>query len=146
MQTDLTTKNSLGVPALARPRRVLLAEDNAELRELLGQMLRHDGFRVLEFGDGTRLLEYLGSMLLRDRASECPDLLITDIRMPGATGLEIVGGLRRAHWSVPVILMSAFDDEATRHAAKRVGGAVLFHKPFDLDDLRTAVLFMLHKH
>ena len=62
--------------------------------------------------------------------------------MPICTGLQILEALRQAHWHTPVILMTAFGDEATRKRAESLL-AVLFDKPFDMDDLRTAVAHLL---
>jgi DNA-binding response OmpR family regulator len=66
------------------------------------------------------------------------DLIISDIRMPICSGLQILQALRDARWSVPVILMTAFGDEGTRDRAEGLG-AIFFDKPFAIDDLRTAV-------
>jgi two-component system, response regulator, stage 0 sporulation protein F len=119
--------------------RVVVGEDDAEMRRLVVQALRRDGYDVGEAGDGTTLLA-----LLHDRAArgEHIDLVISDIRMPGCTGLQVLERLRSANDRVPVILMTAFGDEDTRIEAER-RGAVLFDKPFLLDDLRRAVGHLL---
>ena len=62
--------------------------------------------------------------------------------MPICSGLQILSALRDAHWRTPVILMTAFGDEATCKQAESLS-AMLFDKPFDLDDLRTAVANLL---
>ena len=62
--------------------------------------------------------------------------------MPVCSGLQILEALRQAHWRTPVILMTAFGDEATRKRAAALA-AVLFDKPFELDDLRATVKTML---
>jgi CheY-like chemotaxis protein len=126
-------------PLGVRRQRVLLADDDAELRLLIARMLRIDGYRVIEFSDGPSLLDHLGSSLARDRLEERPDLLVSDIRMPGVTGLDILSSLRASHWRLPVILISAFDDPSTHAQADRLGADALFHKPLDFDDFRTAV-------
>jgi DNA-binding response OmpR family regulator len=59
--------------------------------------------------------------------------------MPIASGLSVLESLRKANWRTPVILMTAFGDDATRARAEALG-AVLFDKPFDVDDLRTIAL------
>ncbi len=70
------------------------------------------------------------------------DLIVSDVRMPICSGLEIVRAIRDSGWTVPVILMTAFGDDETRDRAAQLN-AVLFDKPFDLDDLRTAVLSLV---
>jgi len=62
--------------------------------------------------------------------------------MPICTGLQILAALRDARWRTPVILMTAFGDEAVRRHAEGLD-AVLFDKPFEVDDLRTAVANLL---
>jgi len=126
----------------SRPFRVLLAEDDAEMRDVVAEALRADGLSVVELSDGGRLLVDIATRLKAGRGDESIDLIISDIRMPICTGLQIVAALRDAHWHTPVILMTAFGDEATHKHAESLK-AVLFDKPFDIDDLRTAVANML---
>jgi DNA-binding response OmpR family regulator len=119
---------------------VLVAEDDAEMRRLVVEALREDGYDVDEAGDGGRLLVKITAQY-RNPSAEV-DLIIADIRMPICTGLQVVAGLRDAHWTIPVILMTAFGDHDT-HASAEALGAVLFDKPFAIDDLRTAVMNLL---
>jgi DNA-binding response OmpR family regulator len=122
------------------PPRILVAEDDTEMRRLVSDALRKDGYHVTEASDGGRLLVQVTSLYPRPDAEL--DLLISDIRMPVVSGLAILESLRRAHWKVPVILMTAFGDDETRAQAVALG-AILFDKPFAIDDLRTAVLNVL---
>ena len=121
------------------PLRVVVGEDDGEMRRLVVQALRRDGYAVGEASDGPSLLE-----LMRSQASsgERIDLVISDIRMPGCSGLQVLERLRMANDRVPVILMTAFGDDETRLEAER-RGAVLFDKPFLIDDLRKAVGHLL---
>ena len=121
----------------ARCPRILLAEDDSEMRRLLCRSLQADGYDVLEAANGFRLLEYLG-FSVASRAAFDVDLIISDIRMPGFTGLEVLTELRRSNWSTPVILITAFGDERTRLEAERLR-ANLLDKPFDIDRLRDLV-------
>ena len=72
-----------------------------------------------------------------------PDLLVSDIRMTGFTGLEVLAGLRDLTWRIPTLLMTAYGDDATHAQARSLGARAVFTKPFDLDDLRTVVLNLL---
>jgi DNA-binding response OmpR family regulator len=121
---------------------VLLAEDDAEMRRVVAEALRADSVDVVELSDGGRLLVDIATRLKAGRGDDSIDLIVSDIRMPICTGLQILAALRDAHWHTPVILMTAFGDEATRKHAESLQ-AVLFDKPFDIDDLRTAVANML---
>lgn len=121
---------------------IILAEDDREMRVLVAEALRRDGYRVLEVPDGARLVERISSRLLSEFPRDPVDLVISDVRMPGCTGLEFLSALRDADRETPVILMTAFGDAVTRAEAEALG-ALLFDKPFDIDDLRTAVLHVL---
>ncbi len=122
------------------PPRILVAEDDPNMLQLLVEALREDGNEVFEARDGGRLLVQLTHGAGCDY--EHVDLIISDIRMPISSGLQIVEALRAAHCAVPIVLMTAFGDEQTRTHAESLG-AVLFDKPFALDDLRTAVVNLL---
>ena len=132
-----------GYAEIARRPRVLIAEDNQELHRLLVTVLYEDGYHVEEVKTGFDLLARANRS---SSAGQELDLIVSDIRMPGMTGLEVLAGLRSPHrpevWSTPVILITAFGDHETHAEAKRLG-AVLFDKPFDIDDLRTCAMTMV---
>jgi DNA-binding response OmpR family regulator len=123
--------------------KVLLAEDDPELRAMIAAALRGDGYDVDEVHDGGRLLVRLADA---HRTGDDPraayDVIVSDVRMPVCSGIQILEGLRRAHWPTPVLLMTAFGDPSTRQKVESLG-AVLMDKPFDVDDLRTAVLHLV---
>jgi DNA-binding response OmpR family regulator len=135
---------ALAAPPLHTPPRILVAEDDEAMRGVVVDTLRKDGYAVSEVSDGGRLLVTLAKECAHVDGAELVDLLVSDVRMPVCTGLEILEQLRAAKWHVPVILMTAFGDEATKNRA-RLLGAILFDKPFDMDDLRTAVACLLRR-
>ncbi|WP_438015623.1 response regulator [Sorangium sp. So ce315] len=120
------------------PVRVLLAEDDRELRQLLAVALRRDGYEVLEAHDGNHLLELMAASLVSSDGAR-PDIVVSDVRMPGKTGLELLAGLRRDDRSTPVVLITAFGDPETHAEAYRLGADAVLDKPLDLDDLRLVV-------
>jgi DNA-binding response OmpR family regulator len=120
------------------PPLILLAEDDLELRRLLTQRLKNLGLDVVAVRDGRELARQLRGASPDDP----PRLVISDIRMPGRTGLEVLDSLRASGGVVPFILITAFGDPQTHAEARRLG-ATIFDKPFDLDDLCTAVEFLL---
>ncbi len=132
------------MPDTSPPRRlrVLVADDDAEMRRLVSESLRRDGYDVTEESDGGRLLVRIASLYSRDAAGHSFDLIVSDIRMPVCSGLEILKGLREAHWSTPVILMTAFGDDETKDRADKLG-ALFFDKPFKMDALRLVVRGLL---
>ena len=117
---------------------VLLAEDDAEMRHFLYAELRAAGHLVATMRDGTEMIEALSEM--SKLSLGIPDAIIMDVRMPGYSGLHILAALRAARWSTPVILITAFGDQRVHDEGARLGAAVVFDKPLDIDDLRKALL------
>lgn len=120
--------------------RVLVAEDDHEMRRLLRQALQRDGYEVVEASNGADLLKDLGA---RGFANIGADLLVSDIRMPGATGMDVLRALRTHGCQVPVVLISGFCEDSVALEARQLGATAIFHKPFEVDDLRIAVHFFL---
>jgi DNA-binding response OmpR family regulator len=116
--------------------RVLLAEDDPEMRALMAMALRKSGYNVVECSDGIGMLTYLAAFLLpAEFAREPFDLIISDIRMPGVTGMEVLEGKPKNRKFPPMILITAFGDAETHALANRYGAAAIFDKPFDVDVL-----------
>jgi DNA-binding response OmpR family regulator len=121
---------------------VLLVEDDDELRDLLAEALRRAGHRVSECRNGMELLERIASVLLCEGQADF-DLIVSDIRMPGITGMEIVEGLTETRGLPPILLMTAFEDEETRRRAIRWGAVDVLGKPFALETLCDRVAALL---
>lgn len=110
------------------------------MRCLLALALRADGFEVIEVTNGGELMDRIAQLVPgRPAAHRKVDLIITDLRMPVASGLDAVFQLRQVDRTTPVILITAFGDDETHAAAERLSAHV-FDKPFDLEDLRMAAL------
>ncbi len=127
-----------GIPAAGRAPRIALAEDDTEMRSLLGRWLRQDGYDVTEIQNGNELIARLDSTLAGS-TNVGFDLVISDIRMPGISGLDALNVLRTSLGSPPVVLITAFGDSRTHAEAERLGAVAVFNKPFAVDDLRTFV-------
>ena len=121
------------------PTRVLLAEDDHDIREALVGVLESDGCEVHAVNDGSELLEYLGSWLAEQTDDAPADVIVTDVRMPGFNGLSIVDGLRAYGWPLPVIIISAFGDHELRAKVDRIESAMFLEKPLDIDRLKSAI-------
>jgi CheY-like chemotaxis protein len=124
------------------PPLVLVAEDDADVRRLVATALRVDGYSVVEARDGADLIEHIGSALLFGNVRGQLDpvaLVISDIRMPGRDGLEVLAQLRRSEIGVAVILMTAYADTAVRRRAEGLGVDAFLSKPFEIDHLREVV-------
>ena len=119
---------------------VLLAEDDYDMRKLLALSLRKYGYEVIECTDGLQLLDYLylGSFSSPEKTGAF-NLIISDIRMPGFTGLEVLEGWHQYEACPPMVLITAFGDEEIHAQAYKYGAAAIFDKPFDIDDLLAKV-------
>jgi CheY-like chemotaxis protein len=119
---------------------ILLAEDDADMRQLIRRALRTELCEVLEARDGIQLVRLLLTRVLNRGPDRTPvDLIISDIRMPGANGLDVIAALRCQDTSTPVILITAFGDAETHREAYELGTVMVLNKPFELDDLRVIV-------
>ena len=120
------------VSAARRPRMVI-ADDDDDVRDTLARMFERDGFEVLVARDGDALVRLLDDAR---RGGADPDVLLLDHRMPCYTGLEVLDGLRVWGFHKPSVLITAFGELAGE--ARALGAAVL-EKPFDPDALRRMV-------
>ena len=93
--------------------RILLVEDKEGLRDVLRRTLEQEGYSVLPCSDGKQAL----SKLQRERFF----LVLSDLKLPGADGLEVLRAARRAEPTLPVILMTAFGTVADAVAAMKDG-------------------------
>jgi DNA-binding NtrC family response regulator len=109
--------------------RVLIVEDEDRLRRVLELQLRSAGFDADLAGSAEEALK------LTDRAN----LILTDLRLPGMDGLELLSLIRRQNTQTPVIVMTAFGTIETAVAAMKAGAADFLLKPFSLDHLMTVV-------
>jgi CheY-like chemotaxis protein len=116
----------------------LLAEDDADMRRLLKDLLEGLGARVTDVADGHRLVE-----VLEDATRGAPDggydLIVTDHRMPGALGARAVEVFRRYDASAPVLVVSAFADDELKARVRELGAADVLQKPFEPDELTARV-------
>lgn len=119
---------------------VLVVEDDPYLVRLIAWALREDGYDVMVARDGREATDVIASALLFDEGGRPPDLIITDVRLPGISGLSLLAGIRAHGWTMPIIVMTAHDIENVRPEAERLGATAVFHKPFEIDDLRMAVM------
>lgn len=102
-------------------RRVLIVDDEASVREVLGHYLGVEGFDVLPAADGVTALQLF--------ASTPPDLVILDLMLPGMDGIEVCRRMR-ATSAVPVVMLTARSEEAEKLAGFRAGTDDYVTKPF----------------
>jgi two-component system response regulator PilR (NtrC family) len=109
--------------------RVLVVEDEKSMRDLLSLMLRKEGYAVEVAQSGTQA----ASRIAKDPLY---DLVITDVSMPGMTGLELLRHVRKTSPESAVILMTAYGSKETAIEALNEGAAYYVEKPFDLDEMK----------
>jgi DNA-binding NtrC family response regulator len=125
--------------SVVRKTRVLLAEDDDELRWALEEILTDEGYDVMAVRSGAALQEQLrGALQMRDEGRPY-DVIVSDLRMPGSTGLDVLASSRAEGSQIPMILMSAFGDDETRARAMQLGAAAFIGKPLKLEDLHAAL-------
>ncbi len=121
-----------------QPLRVLIVEDDSEMRALITEQLRRSGFEVVPAEDGLEAIDCLRHSLSSGTGGGF-DVVVADIRMPGLNGLELLADLRRTHWDPPVILITAFGSPETHQEAKRLGAWAVLDKPFGFEQLQAAI-------
>jgi two-component system response regulator PilR (NtrC family) len=117
--------------------RILVVDDEHSMRELLGIMLRKEGFEVL--------LAQSRSEAAAALAQGPVDMVVTDVKLPDGDGIEILRHVKAAAPETVVIVMTAFESTQTAVAALKLGAHDYLVKPFDVDELRIVVRNALEK-
>jgi DNA-binding response OmpR family regulator len=120
---------------MSRSPRILVVDDEPRVREVVAAYLAREGFRVTEVGDAA------GVAALLDPP---PDLVILDLMLPGASGLDLLGDIRRSA-SLPVILLTARAEEADRVLGLELGADDYVVKPFSPRELVARVKSVLRR-
>jgi len=123
-------KETVGVK-VSQTATILVCDDEALIRWSLKQHLQSEGYRVLEASDGQECLE--------SALKHAPDLIISDLKMPKMSGMEMLQKLREADNDLPVIVITAHGDVNSAMDATRLGARAFVHKPFDLREVGHAV-------
>jgi DNA-binding NtrC family response regulator len=119
-----------------KPARILIVDDDHGQRSLLETFLRGHGYQTQSAATGEAALQLL---------SEEPfAMMISDVRMPGMSGLETLRRARQKHLALPVLLVTAFADIRSAVTAMRDGAVNYLAKPIDLDELITTVRLVLN--
>src|SRR6185503_6619793 len=122
-------------PEPAKPPRILIVDDDHGQRSLLETFLRAQGFRTQSAASGEAALQ----LLAEDEFS----MMISDVRMPGMSGIETLRRVRQKHPDLPVLLVTAFADIRSAVTAMRDGAVNYLAKPIDLEELITTVRLAL---
>ena len=114
-----------------RPPRILVVDDERSMRELLAIVLRREGYEVLLAENGRTAIELL--------EREPVDLLISDIKMPDLSGVDVLRAAKRIDQDILGIMITAFASTETAVEAMRLGACDYLSKPFDIDLLKMKV-------
>lgn len=135
-----STSSALAAEELISPEAplvpILVAEDDHEMRRLIAATLRRRHFAVTEAADGMELLDHLEAAVRKGRRYAA---IVSDIRMPLLSGMDVLAVLQAASADVPVVLITAFGDAATHDEATGLGAVAVLDKPFEMDDLTAVV-------
>ena len=111
--------------------RILVVDDEPSMREMLRIVLRRDGYDVVLAENGTEGIERL--------RAEPFDLLLSDIRMPDLSGVEVLRAAKQINHEIVAFMMTAFASTDTAVEAMRLGALDYFTKPFSMDELRLKI-------
>jgi two-component system response regulator PilR (NtrC family) len=127
----MTGKDAAAVPTERRLPRILVVDDERSMRELLAIVLGREGYEVLLADSGRAAIDAL--------EREPIDLLISDIKMPDLTGVDVLRAAKRIDQDILGIMITAFASTETAVEAMRLGACDYLSKPFDIDLLKMKV-------
>lgn len=110
---------------------IWVIDDDRAMRWVLEKTFKEEGFNVTSFEEGQSALDRL--------AQQQPDVIITDIRMPGLDGLSFLARVKESHPDLPVIIMTAHSDLESAVSSYQTGAFEYLPKPFDIDEALTLV-------
>lgn len=134
-------------------RKILLADDDVDVREGLGRLLRFEGYETVLAGDGRTALDLLGvslgvslglSLGVPDDAS-APDLVLMDVTMPELDGLAATRRIRASGSTVPILMITGRDAVGDRIVALDNGADDYLSKPFAVEELLARVRALLRR-
>ena len=117
---------------------LLIVDDQAGIRLLLKEVFYKEGFDIKLAANGMEALQFV--------AEKIPDCILLDMRMPGLSGVEVLKRIKKQSADVPVVMMTAYGEielteEAFQHGAERY-----FTKPFNIYEVRDAVVEIVNRH
>lgn len=116
---------------MAKAPSILVVDDDPEMRALLLDVLRNEGYEVAEAKDGTEAV-----LAIRARPF---DVILMDKNMPGPSGLDLIPGFRRVCPRSQIIMMTAYGDVPSFMEAVEKGAVEYLFKPFRMEEMKTAI-------
>jgi two-component system phosphate regulon response regulator OmpR len=118
---------------------VLVVDDDPDVVEILVDVLRRRGYRAAGVRDGSDAMADRSRVIPSFGPLSSVDVVVTDLVMPGESGLALMRHVRRHNWPVAIVVVSAFGDQQLRAQAEELRAAAILHKPFYLDELLTVI-------
>jgi CheY-like chemotaxis protein len=114
-------------------RKILIVDDDQDIRQLLGHRLKTQGYEAVFAGDAISAVN--------QARNERPDLILLDLSLPAGDGYVVMDRLKAmpALEGIPVIVVSARDPQTEQERLAKSGADAFFRKPFDYDQLLTAI-------
>lgn len=112
-------------------RKILIVDDQFGIRILLNEIFQKEGYKTFQAANGVQALDIV--------KNEEPQLVILDMKIPGMDGLEILKRIKKDNQSIKVIIMTAYGELDMIQEAIDHGAITHFAKPFDIDDILSAV-------
>ena len=119
---------------------ILLGSDSEAAADALATALRSDGYDVLEASNTVEVIDRFNDMWIEAQYGLSPELIILHLTQPPWANLAMLEYIRKIDWAVPVIIVAATYAAAEIREAKRMGATMIFKRPFDVGDLRAAVV------
>lgn len=123
---------------MSQPQQVAIVDDDPGVRGSIVSLLRSAGLAGIPFAGADELLSCT--------QADAIDCIVTDLHMPGMTGIDLQAALRRDHWHQPLIVMTAFPTPAARDQVMANGACAFLTKPVDPDALLDAIGQALEAH
>lgn len=119
-------------------KKILIVDDQHGIRMLLSEIFSSEGYDIFQASNGKMAIELT--------ENNAPDLVLLDMKIPGMDGIDILRHLKLIMPSVIVVMMTAYGELDIIKQATDLGAIMHFSKPFDIDEIRLAVNFLLeHK-
>jgi CheY-like chemotaxis protein len=106
---------------------VLVAEDDSLIRTVFADIVRNEGFELVEADDGERALQIVNARKI--------DMIITDMKMPVMDGFDLLVAVKKAHPEIPVTVITGFNSEYREEEALKAGADAYITKPFKVADV-----------
>ncbi len=114
------------------PKTILVVDDESHMLDTIQFILQSNGYLTVTARGGSEALERLSSLRAEGRRV---DLILTDIQMPGPTGLELIELFREAGEQAPVLVMTGYNDQETTRRLRERGIEHFLDKPFEEEEL-----------